>query len=348
MAANKVTFGQTKDGREAHLITLTNKNGMRADVTDYGATLVSLFAPDKAGNMADIIWGFNHVSGYENSKAFFGSTVGRHAGRIKHGAYSINGKDYQLVINDRGHTVHGGPDSFHSRLFHIESLSENHVVFTYLSPDGEAHFPGNLQVTVTYRLLDDNSLCIDFDGQSDADTILSMTNHAYFNLDGPGSPSILDHQFKVPAETYTEVTAEGLPTGRLLPVDGTPYDFREFQAIGARIHEPEEGLVFCDGYDHTFVIAPEKFEDMRLSCEVKNSTGTRHLQLFTNQPGLQFYTGNYLNGTEQGKDGSFFGRQSALCIEPQIFADALNHPHFPSPILKAGETYCYRSIYKFI
>ena len=304
--ANKASFGQTQDGRQAHLITLSNAKGMRVQVTDYGATLVSIFAPDKDGNFADILWGFDDVSGYETGQGFIGATIGRHAGRIKNGAFSINGKAYQQVTNDRGHTVHSGPDGFHSRLFDIQSLTESEVVFHYLSPDGEAGSPGNLQVTVTYRLQDDNSLILDFDGECDADTILNMTNHAYFNLDGPESATIHDHLFKVPAETYTEVNAEGLPTGRLLPVEGTPYDFREFTPMGAGINAPEAGIEYCGGYDHTLVISPEKFEDVRLCCEAKNGSGTRHMQLYTNQPGMQYYSGNFLDGKQKGKGGVYY------------------------------------------
>ena len=348
MTDTKMTFGQTKDGRQAHLVTLTNKNGMSASITDFGATLVKLFAPDKNGKLADVVWGFDDVSGYENTTYYMGATIGRHAGQVEEGTFSLNGKTYNLVINDHNHTMHGGPDGFHSRLFDIAELSESAAVFKYLSPDGEANFPGNLHVTVTYRLTDENELHIDFDAHSDADTVLSMTNHSYFNFDGVGSESILNHQLKIYGSQYTEVDEKGLPTGKICPVDGTPYDFMAFHTIGERINDPSAmELKYCSGYDHNWIIDGDG-SGLTLNCEVINSDGTRHLQLFSNQPGLQMYSGNYLNGTEKGKDGTAYQSQSALCLEPQVFPNGLNHSHFPSPVLTKGQEYCYRSVYKFL
>lgn len=338
-------FGTTKEGRQAHLIALTNKSGMSLHVTDFGASLVSILAPDKSGDLEDVILGFDDVSGYEDNSYYMGATIGRHAGQIEKGVFTLNGKTYHTVINDFDNTMHGGPGGFHSRLFNIESLTENSVIFKYLSKDGEANFPGNLNISVTYILSDDNSFCLDFDGECDADTILSMTNHAYFNLNGPQSESILEHKLKIYAEKYTEVDEQGLPTGNVFPVSDTPYDFREFRSIGERISYPDKELQYCGGYDHNWVL-PED-DGVRLCCELTNDDGSRRLQIFSNQPGFQMYSGNHLNGSKKGKNGIAYVKQSAMCLEPQVYPNGLNNPHFPSPILKSGQLYKYRSVYKF-
>ena len=342
---SKTLFGTTKDGRQARLVTISNKNGMSAAITDYGAALVSLIAPDKFGKMADVVRGFDNVTGYENTSTYMGATIGRHAGQVANGTFFLNGKEYKLDINDHQHTMHGGPNGFHNQLFEIISVSEGEVVLSHLNKDGEAHFPGNLTVTVTYRLNDDNSLTIDYDGTCDTDTILSMTNHAYFNLDGLESDNILGHILKIYAREYTEVDDVGLPTGKIFDVEKTPYDFSDFHTIGERIGDPHQELQFCNGYDHNWVI--QKGNEMVLCCELVSTDGNRHMQLISNQPGLQMYSGNYLTG-EIGKAGKVNKFRCSLCLEPQVFPNGLNHAHFPSPVLKAGEVYRYRSEYRFL
>jgi aldose 1-epimerase len=348
MKTDKKSFGKTRNNKDANLYTLTNKNGMSVSVTDYGAALVSLVVPDKKGTLRDIVWGFDDVTGYENATTYMGATIGRHAGQVWHGHFELNGESYKLVINDQDHTMHGGPEGFHSRMFSVESFDENGLILSYLSKDGEAGFPGNLKVTVTYKLSDENTLNIDFHGICDKDTVLSMTNHAYFNLNGPDSNSAMDHHLKIYAAQYTEVDEQGVPTGKIFPVQGTVYDFTDFHVIGDRINEPHRELGFCKGYDHNWVISPVKDGVMRLCCELKNRDSSLQLQLFSNQPGLQMYSGNYLNGSEKGKNNTAYISRSAVCLEPQLCPNGLCIPHFPSPVLKKGEEYKYNSVYKFI
>ncbi|MCL2360820.1 MAG: galactose mutarotase [Defluviitaleaceae bacterium] len=337
-------FGNTKDKKPVQLATIVNKNGMCADISSYGATLVSLLAPDKNGKLADVVLGFDNVTGYENTDTYMGATIGRHAGQIANGSFVLNDRQYDLVINDHNHTMHGGPEGFHNQIFDIAQHNENTVTFSRISRDGEANFPGDLEITVTYIIADDNSLSIDFNGCCKVDTILSMTNHAYFNLDGPGCGDILSHSLKIYADEYTVVDNQGLPTGEILPVADTPFDFREFRTIGERIAEPHTELKYCSGYDHNWVISNPG--EVRLCCELMSSDRMRHMRLYTNQPGLQMYSGNYLKGAE-GKAGSTHVYRGALCLEPQMYPNGLNHPHFPSPVLKGREVYRYRSIYKF-
>ena len=349
MTLSKRSFGKTRDNNDAQLFTLNNQNGMSLSVTDYGAAMVSLLVPDSSGKLFDVIRGFDDVSGYENTATYMGAAIGRHAGQIWRGSFELNGQTYKLIINDQDHTMHGGPEGFHSRLFKTEAFDEeNGLTLSYLSKDAEAGFPGNLKVKVVYKLSDDNSLKIDFYGISDKDTVLSMTNHAYFNLNGLESNYALDQQLKIYADQYTEVDEQGVPTGRILPVKGTVYDFTDFHVIGDRINEPDRELEFCKGYDHNWVISPAKDGVMRLCCELKSRKSSLLMQLFSNQPGLQMYSGNYMNGTEKGKNGIPYISRSAICLEPQLFPNGLCHPHFPSPILRKAEEYHYSSIYKFL
>jgi len=346
---DKIRFGTMKDGRDASLFTLTNRNGMRVSVTDYGAAAVSLLVPDKTGGFLDVIRGFDDVSGYENTVTYMGATIGRHAGQIKNAAFELNGKTYNLAVNERDYNLHGGSEGFNSRLFAMESFTERELVLSYLSKDGESGFPGNLKVLVAYSLSDDNALGINFNGCCDQDTILSMTNHAYFNLNGPESASAMDHMLMIYAENYTEADYQGLPTGRIIPVSGTPYDFREFHVIGDRINEPHPELIFCKGYDHNWIISPECDRSaMRICCELKSPGSLIHMQVFSNQPGLQMYSGNYMDGADIGKCGVVYTARSSICLEPQVCPNGLHIPHFPSPVLKKGEEYIYRSMYRFL
>ena len=340
-------FGKTRTGENAYLYTLANNNGISVSVTDNGAAMVSLIVPDKKGNPLDIIRGFDDVMGYENTTTYMGATIGRHAGQIWHGSFDMDGKTYKLVINDHDHTMHGGPEGFHSRMFHRINYDDDSLELSYISKDGEAGFPGNLEVKVSYLLLNDDTLGIEYSAVCDKDTVLSMTNHAYFNLNGPESDSVLDHQLKIYADKYTEVDEQGVPTGRIIPVSGTVYDFRDFHTIGERINESDRELEFCKGYDHNWVISPEKDNVRRLCCELKSQESLIHMQLFSNQPGLQMYSGNYMDGSEKGKNGIAHTSRSAMCLEPQVFPNGLRNPHFPSPILKKGEEYKYISMYKF-
>ena len=344
----KQNFGKTKNGEQAQLFTIRNNKGMEARVTDYGATLVSLIVPNVKGEPGDVVQGFDNVSGYEESTYYMGATIGRHAGQVRNACFTLNGESYHLVVNDMDNTMHGGPEGFHSRMFRVESHADNSLILTYTSRDGEAGFPGNLEVTVTYRLSDDDELEINFDAHCDRDTVLSMTNHSYFNLNGHDAPSILDHQLEINAHEYMEVDKQCVPNGKILRVEGTPFDFLDFHEIGERVNEEVEQLRVCTGYDHNWVISSDNDGAMRLCCELKSQSGQRHMQVFSNRPGLQMYSGNYLDGKFAGKGGNRYLRQSALCLEPQVCPDSLTHHHFPSAVLKAGEQYGYRSVYRFV
>jgi len=344
----KQDFGQTKNGEQTHLYTISNKKGMKARITEFGAALVSFIVPNSEGVPGDIVQGFESVTGYEESTYYMGAAIGRHAGQVRGGCFSLNGKKHNLVVNDMDNTMHGGPEGFHSRMFSVIDHTENKIVLTYRSKDGEAGFPGNLDVTVTYSITDDDEMKIDFDASCDEDTILSMTDHSYFNLSGHDSPTALDHELRINAHEYMEVDDQCVPDGNILEVKGTPFDFTDFHEIGARINENDQQLRYCGGYDHNWVISDAADGVMRLCCEIKSQTGRRHMQIYSNQPGLQMYSGNYLNGKYQGKGGCNYQKQSAVCLEPQLCPDSLTHSHFPTAILRAGEKYIYRSIYKFI
>ena len=344
----KQGFGQLKTGEQASLYTIGNNKGMQARITEYGATLVSLIVPDSDGKFADIAQGFSDVAGYERAPYYMGATIGRHAGQVRGGSFSLNEAQYDLVINDMDNTMHGGPEGFHSRMFTLIKQTDDLLVLTYHSKDGEAGFPGDLDVTVTYHITEDNELGLDYTASCNMDTILSMTNHTYFNLNGHDAPTILDHQLKIFAQEYMEVDEQCVPNGNILSVDGTPFDFTDFHEVGARINEPMQQLEVCTGYDHNWVVGGVTNDDVRMCCELKTRTGKRHMQLFSNRPGLQMYSGNYLDGKYIGKEGCAYKRQSSLCLEPQVCPDSLSHPHFPSAILRAGKKYDYRSIYRFI
>ena len=338
-------FGCTSGGKETALFRLENTKGMFVELCNYGATLVSLGLPDKSGVVRDMVLGFDDVSGYEKSRYYMGATIGRHAGQIKNGRFSLGGRDYTLVVNDHNHTMHGGTDGFHRQIFRWQAGNDT-VEFLYHSPDGEAGFPGNLDLIVRYHLSEENELTIEFSASSDRDTVLSMTNHAYFNIAGEGT--ILKNKLRIIADEFTEIDEHGLPTGRILPVKNTPYDFTNLRPIAESIDSDEEQLKWVKGYDHNWVLSRKNDGELRLACELTDEHQLRTLMLYTNQPGLQMYSGNYMDGLEKGKGGTAYPFRSGLCLEPQLFPNALEHSEFPSPILKKGETYHFISVYKFV
>jgi len=340
------SFGVLRDGRKATLFTLQNDNGVTVILTDYGATAVSIIVPGKDGDCRDIILGFDDVSGYEKTGLYLGATIGRYAGQINDGKFSLGDKTYSLFINDHGNSLHGGEVGFNKRLFTGQVLeSENAVLLTYLSPDGEEGYPGNLNVRVTYSLTPDNELVIRHVAESDADTVLNMTHHSYFNLDGHTSDSILDHSLRINSQKYTEVAKDCSPNGVISDVAGTPLDFRSFYTIGDRIGADFEQLRICEGYDHNWVI--DGWDEGLVSiCELTSKSSGIGMQVLSDLPGLQVYSGNYLSGSEVGKEGVRYGHRSALCLEPQYYPNSLNHAAFPSPVLLKGALYDHTIIYK--
>ena len=339
------SFGCTSAGKDTVLIRLENTKGMYAEFCNYGAVLVSLGVPDKNGDVKDVVLGFDNVSGYEKTRYFMGATIGRHAGQIKDGSFKLGDQVYTLVRNDQGHTMHGGTDGFNKQVFRWRAGGDT-VEFLYHSPDGDAGFPGNMDVAASYRLSEENELTVEYSAHCDCDTVLNMTNHSYFNLSG--GKTIINHLLRINADEYTEIDRQGLPTGKILPVKDTPYDFLNFRRIGNSIDCGDQQLIWAKGYDHNWVINRKNDGEVRLACELTDEQRLRTMLLYTNQPGLQMYSGNYMDELEQGKGGIAYSFRNALCLEPQLFHNGLEHPLFPSPVLKKGERYYFISRYKFI
>jgi aldose 1-epimerase len=347
----KQVFGKIQDGQSVDLYVLTNKQGMAAAITNFGATLVSLKVPDRDGKMADVVLGYDDPADYENGKAYFGGTIGRYGNRIAHGKFSLNGVTYTLPLNDGENTLHGGIRGFNKRVWTAKDVSSSAgeaLELTYVSKDGEEGFPGNLTVTVVYTLLaDQNTVKIDYTATADKDTVLNLTNHSYFNLAGQGNGDILRHQLTLFASQFTPVDATLIPTGQLQDVHGTPFDFLQPAAIGARINQDDPQLKFGRGYDHNWVLDKKSADSLSLAARAYDAQSGRVLEVSTTEPGVQFYSGNFLDGTIHGKDGKVYGYRSAFCLETQHFPDSPNHPNFPSTVLKPGQTYRSTSTYKF-
>jgi aldose 1-epimerase len=355
-SANSVTeanYGKMPDGREVSIYTLTNENGMVAKVTEYGAILVSLEVPDKDGKVADITHGYDSLEGWLTNTSYFGSTVGRYGNRIAEGEFSLNDEEYTLAKNNEpnGNPVHlhGGIKGFDKVLWSGEIVDEDGasgVSFTYVSEDGEEGYPGELTAVVTYTLSDDNELTwkaeATVEGKS---TPVNIVHHSYWNLSNDQMSSINDHKLMIDAEKYLPTNAALIPTGKMKPVAGTPFDFTEPTKIGKRVDADDEDLELGGGYDHCWVLTEEG--GIRLAATLEDPKTGRKLELSTNQPGLQFYGGNFLDGTVAGKDGQEYPKRSALCLETQKFPDSPNQPEFPSAILKPGETYSHTMVHKF-
>ncbi|HEY9165776.1 MAG TPA: aldose epimerase family protein [Candidatus Kryptonia bacterium] len=345
----KSPFGKLSDGREAHLFTLKNASGMTVKITDYGASVVSVLVPDRNGKVSDVALGYDSVGGYENGKAYFGGIVGRYANRIAKGQFSLDGKAYQVTVNDGANTLHGGKIGFNKVIWNAEPLETSKgpaLKLTYISKDGEEGFPGTVTVTATYTLTKDNSIRIDYTGTTDKRTILNVCNHSYFNLSGDTGKTILDEELMIAADRFTPVDKGLIPTGVLEKVSGTPMDFRKMTAIGARINSDNDQLKTCGGYDLNWVLNNYD-KKVRKVAELYDPSSGRVIDLSTDQPGLQFYTGNFLNGSEVGKNGVHYQYRTGLALETQLYPDSPNEPKFPTATLKPGQTYKQTTIYKF-
>lgn len=341
-------FG-TLDGRQVEIYTLANAHGLEARVTTYGATLVSLKTPDRDGHLQNIVLGFDDLDRYvADAVPYYGATVGRYANRIAAGRFTIDGASYQLPLNDGPNSLHGGKRGFDKRLWTADrDTSGNRVRLSYVSAAGEEGYPGELTAHATYRLGDDDTLEIDFEATTTAPTPVNLANHAYFNLSGNPQRSILDHLLQINAAAFTPVDATLIPTGELRPVAGTVFDFRHATRIGLRIGADDAQLAFGHGYDHNWVLAPATTKGALRRAAVLTDPGSgRVLEIDTTQPGLQFYSGNFMNGKPSGQ-GSVFGYRTGLCLETQHFPDSPNHPAFPSTILRPGETYAERTVLRF-
>jgi aldose 1-epimerase len=342
------TFGKMPDGETVNLYTLTNRSGMRVAITNYGGRIVSIIVPDRKGQMADVALGFDNLDGYLATNPFFGALVGRCANRIGGAKFTLDGKEYHLAANDGPNSLHGGMKGFDKQLWKAREVPGQRpaLELTYLSKDGEENYPGNLSVKVVYTLMGNNAFQIDYTATTDKDTLLNLTNHSYFNLAGQGNGDILKQEMMINADSFTPIDATLIPTGEIRRVEGTPLDFRKSTPIGERIDADDEQLKFGKGYDHNFVLN-RSGHGLTLAARATDPESGRVLEVLTTQPGIQFYTGNFLDGTIHGKDGKVYGRRSAFCLETQHFPDSPNKPRFPSTELKPGQTYHETTVFKF-
>ena len=340
---NSRSFGKLADGREITLYTLKNSSGMTVTITDYAGTVVDIIVADKNGGMGDVSLGFERAADYEASQTFMGCLVGRHANRIANAQFVLDGVEYKLAQNDGSNNLHGGPGGLHSKIWQVDAFTPTTLSLSTSSPDGEEGFPGNIQVQVTYTLTEDNGLQIDYSATTDRPTILNMTNHAYFNLAGSGR--VDDHEMMMFADQITPVNEISIPLGHLMPVDQTPFDLRQPRRVGDGLNSAHEQIKLTSGYDHNFVIRNGGAELVQ-SAKVFEPTSGRVMEVFTTEPGIQLYTGNFLKG-ETGKGGQIYTPHTGLCLETQRFPDSPNNPDFPTAELRPGETYAQTTVYRF-
>lgn len=335
-----------------HLYTLTNANGVEARVTNYGGIIVSLRVPDAQGQFDDIVLGYDALASYLDETPYFGAIIGRYGNRIGGAQFELDDSTYTLAANDGPNHLHGGVKGFDKVIWDAEPFEDERgtgLILTYTSPDGQEGYPGQLNATVTYLLTDENELIFDYEATTDKATPVNLTQHTYFNLAGDGSGDILDHQMMINADAFTPVDSTLIPTGELRPVEGTPFDFRQPTAIGARIDADNEQIRFGPGYDHNFVLnrADALAASLTLAARVTEPRSGRVMEVFTTEPGIQFYSGNFLDGSLTGKGGVAYEHRTGFCLETQHFPDSPNKPGFPSTILRPGETYHSRTVYKF-
>ena len=325
--------------------TIENKNGMTVDIIELGATVVTINVPDRNGNLDDVIIGFENPEDFKNNSVYFGTIAGRYANRIDKGKFSLNGKKYQLTVNSGSNHLHGGLKGINQKTWHVENITSNSIKLSCTSPDGEEGYPGNVKISVTYSVTEDNGLKIDYEGVTDVPTILNLTNHCYFNLAGQNNNSILDHEVFIDADKFTPVDQNIIPTGELADVVNTPMDFRKAKKVELHISDDFEQLRLTTGYDHNWVL--NNFNgNVRKVASVYDAKSGRVLDVLTDQPGIQFYTGNFLDGIK-GKKCITYKSRAGLCLETQFFPDSPNKKNFPSAVLRPGETYTQTTIYQF-
>jgi aldose 1-epimerase len=346
----KELFGKMPDGTPVYIYTLKNSHGMEARIMTYGGILVSLDVPDKEGKLADVVLGHDSLSQYIPNSPYFGALIGRYGNRIGHAKFTLKGHEYKLPANDGVNTLHGGFKGFDKVVW---TVNEEHskpgksLALDYVSKDGEQGFPGTLTVEVVYTLTDDNELKLEYKATTDKPTVVNLTHHSYFNLDGAGNGDILKHILYIDADRFTPVDATLIPTGQIESVKGTPFDFTKPTAIGARINEPNQQLKYARGYDFNWVLN-KKDEQLKLAARVEDPASGREMEVYTTEPGIQFYSGNFLDGSGIGKGGKKYNFRYGLCLETQHFPDSPNKPNFPSTELDPGQTYASTTIYKFL
>ena len=342
-------FGTLSDGRTVERLRIGSLDGIEAEILTYGGILQALRVPDAEGRLADVTLGHDTLDGYEATRGFFGATIGRYANRIAAGRFTLDGREVRIAPNDGPNALHGGADGFDRQVWDVEEAGADHVRLARVSPDGESGFPGTLSVALTYRIVDAQTLEIAFEASTDRATVVNLTNHTFFNLGGAERcESVLPHELTVAAERYLPIDATSIPEGSPAPVAGTPFDFRQARPIGERVRDgSHEQIRRGRGYDHNFCLADAVSAEPRLAARVRDPLSGRAMELWTDQPGLQIYSGNFLDGTVAGKNGRSYRMGDALCLEPQLWPDTPNRPDFPSARLDAGETYRHRTLYKF-
>jgi aldose 1-epimerase len=348
-------FGVTPDGDKVSIYTLTNAHGVEARISNYGGVVVALKTPDRHGKLEDIVLGFDKLADYVKPGPYFGALIGRYGNRIAKGHFTLDGQEYTLPINNGPNSLHGGLHGFDKKVWSATPVSHDAagsgdavgLSLTYVSKDGEEGYPGTLSVTVVYTLTEDNALRIDYTATTDKDTVVNLTNHSYFNLNGAGNGDVLHHELQINADKFTPVDKDQIPTGELRDVAGTPFDFRQSTAIGARINAKDEQLEIGKGYDHNYVVNGGGADTPVLAARAFSPKSGRVLEVYTTQPGVQLYTGNFLDGKEIGKGGKAYKQRYAFCLETQHYPDSPNHPDFPTTELKPGETYHQVTLFKF-
>lgn len=345
LTVSAADFEGNINGASVGLYTLSNGQAVAA-ITNYGARVVSLHVPDRDGNLVDVVLGYKDLAHFQDpGEGFYGAVVGRYGNRIAKGQFSLNGETYQLEVNNGPNSLHGGHNGFFAKVWEVVRTTENSIELRYVSPDGDAGYPGTLETTVTYTLTDDNGLEIQYQATTDKTTIVNLTNHAYFNLSGEGDETILDHMLTIHADGYTPVDETLIPTGEIAPLENTPFDFKQATAIGARIDETDEQLERGGGYDHNFVLS--KDAGLQLVASVESPKTGIVMDVLTEEPGLQFYSGNFMDSVQGAKGGKTYGFRSAFCLETQHFPDSPNQPNFPSTVLEPGQAYQTKTVYRF-
>ncbi|NLD46560.1 MAG: galactose mutarotase [Clostridiaceae bacterium] len=342
-------FGNFEGVGSVNIYTLTNANGMKAKITNYGGVVVSLYVPDKNGKLEDVVLGYDNLQDYLKDIFFFGAIIGRYANRIEDSSFELNGSSYALFATEGKHHLHGGIKGFDKVVWEADVVKKDNLQclqLSYLSVDGEENYPGNLDVKVIYSITDDNSLKIDYYAVSDKDTVVNLTNHSYFNLSGHECGDILKHELKLNCNSFTPIDGDCIPTGEIRSVKGTPLDFTTMRPIGEGISANDQQILYGKGFDHNLVISMED-KDLKKAAEVFDPSSGRVMEVYTTKPGIQFYSGNNILAGTSGKNGAGYNKRSGFCLETQYFPNSLKHRNFPSPVIKAGQEYRHTTIYKF-
>ncbi|WP_339708454.1 aldose epimerase family protein [Algoriphagus aquimarinus] len=340
-------FGTTFQNKKVETYEIKNANGMKMKVTNFGARVTNLWVPDKDGNLVDVVLGFETLDAYlESGDKYFGAAIGRYGNRIANGKFTLDGEEYTLPTNNNGQTLHGGPGGLDYVIWDVEKSGENGLIFSYTSPDGDEGFPGELKVKMIYTLTDDNGFKVTYEAETDKATPVNLTHHSFFNLNGAGNGTVLDHTLQLNASKYTPVDEVLIPTGEIPTVKGTPFDFTTATKIGERIDQENEQLKFGGGYDHNWVL-DKTGNDLTQAALISSPQTGIEMEVWTTEPAIQFYSGNFLDGSVTGKGGKVYELRSAFCLETQHYPDSPNQPNFPSTVLKPGEKYEQTCIYRF-